>query len=34
MSKTDVVWRKALDLYELPEGRVKAVTCEHRTLSV
>ncbi len=32
MSKQDVVWRKALDLDELPEGRVKPVTCEHRTV--
>jgi pyruvate oxidase len=26
------VWLKTLDLDELPEGRVKAVTCRHRTV--
>ena len=26
------VWLKVLDPEELPEGRVKAVTCKHRTL--
>ena len=26
------VWLKVLDLDELPEGRVKPVTCKHRTL--
>jgi thiamine pyrophosphate-dependent acetolactate synthase large subunit-like protein/nitrite reductase/ring-hydroxylating ferredoxin subunit len=28
----DVVWLKALDLDELPEGRVKPVTCAHTTV--
>ena len=27
-----IVWRKALDTDELPEGRVKPVTCEHQTV--
>ncbi|MBW1832328.1 MAG: Rieske (2Fe-2S) protein, partial [Deltaproteobacteria bacterium] len=31
MSENDV-WLKVLDPEELPEGRVKAVTCKHRTL--
>ena len=26
------VWLKVLDPDELPDGRVKAVTCQHRTL--
>jgi len=29
--KQKVVWEKVLDTDELPEGRVKPVTCEHRT---
>ncbi len=32
MSEPDAVWVKALELDELAEGRVKAVTCAHRTL--
>ncbi|MDH3815563.1 MAG: thiamine pyrophosphate-binding protein [Acidobacteriota bacterium] len=28
----DLVWTKVLDADELPEGRVKPVTCRHRTL--
>ena len=28
----DVAWERVLDLDELPEGRVKSVTCHHRTL--
>ncbi len=32
MSFADVVWVKALELDELPEGRVKPVTCARRTL--
>jgi pyruvate oxidase len=30
--KPRLVWRKALDVEELPEGRVKAVTCENQTV--
>jgi len=30
--KSDLVWTKVLDADELPEGRVKPVTCLHRTL--
>lgn len=26
-----IVWEKVLELDELPEGRVKPVTCHHRT---
>ena len=29
--KTGRMWYKALDLDELPEGRVKSVTCAHKT---
>jgi len=32
MSPEKVVWLKVLDVDELPEGRVKPVTCKHRTL--
>ena len=32
MSNEKAVWLKVLDLEELPEGRVKPVTCKHRTL--
>ena len=32
MSNGKAVWLKVLDLQELPEGRVKPVTCKHRTL--
>jgi len=32
MSSDSAVWLKVLDPEELPEGRVKAVTCKHRTL--
>ncbi|MDJ0976047.1 MAG: thiamine pyrophosphate-binding protein [Planctomycetota bacterium] len=31
-SEENLVWRKVLDSDELPEGRVKSVTCGHRTL--
>ncbi len=31
-SATDLMWLKALELDELPEGRVKPVTCAHTTL--
>ena len=31
-SDATVVWRKALELEELPEGRVKPVTCENQTV--
>ncbi len=31
-SKPETVWRKVLELDELPEGQVKPVTCSHRTL--
>jgi len=27
-----LVWQRVLDLQELPENRVKAVTCQHRTI--
>ncbi len=30
--KKDLVWTKVLDDEELPDGRVKPVTCHHRTL--
>jgi thiamine pyrophosphate-dependent acetolactate synthase large subunit-like protein/nitrite reductase/ring-hydroxylating ferredoxin subunit len=30
--KNDLVWTKVLDANELPDGRVKPVTCHHRTL--
>jgi len=30
--KNDHVWTKVLDVNELPDGRVKPVTCHHRTL--
>jgi len=30
--KSRIVWRKALDIEELPEGRVKPVTCENQTV--
>ncbi|MBD3871683.1 MAG: Rieske 2Fe-2S domain-containing protein [Acidobacteria bacterium] len=30
--KNDLVWTKVLDANELPDGRVKPVTCYHRTL--
>jgi thiamine pyrophosphate-dependent acetolactate synthase large subunit-like protein/nitrite reductase/ring-hydroxylating ferredoxin subunit len=30
--KKDLVWTKVLDPDDLPEGRVKPVTCDHRTL--
>ena len=30
--KPELVWTKVLDTDELPEGRVKPVTCRHRTL--
>ncbi len=30
--KKDLVWTKVLDEEELPDGRVKPVTCHHRTL--
>ena len=29
---TESIWYKALDIEELPEGRVKPVTCAHKTL--
>ena len=29
-----MVWHKVLELNELPEGRVKPVTCMHRTLCI
>jgi len=29
---TDLVWQRVLDLDELPDERVKAVTCRHRTV--
>ncbi len=32
MSDIKRTWRKALDLDELPDGRVKPVTCEHVTV--
>ena len=32
MSSERARWLKVLDLDELPEGRVKSVTCKHRTL--
>ncbi len=32
MSREKVLWLKVLDVDELPEGRVKPVTCKHRTL--
>ena len=32
MSDDKTVWLKVLDAEELPEGRVKPVTCKHRTL--
>ena len=32
MGEQSSVWLKVLDLDELPEGRVKPVTCKHRTL--
>ena len=32
MNESKRVWRKALGLEELPEGRVKPVTCEHITV--
>ena len=32
MGDESSVWLKVLDLGELPEGRVKPVTCKHRTL--
>jgi thiamine pyrophosphate-dependent acetolactate synthase large subunit-like protein/nitrite reductase/ring-hydroxylating ferredoxin subunit len=32
MSEENARWLKVLDLDELPEGRVKPVTCKHRTL--
>ena len=32
MSNESAVWLKVLELEELPEGRVKSVTCKHRTL--
>ncbi len=32
MGEQNSVWLKVLDLDELPEGRVKPVTCKHRTL--
>ncbi len=32
MGDQSSVWLKVLDLDELPEGRVKPVTCKHRTL--
>jgi thiamine pyrophosphate-dependent acetolactate synthase large subunit-like protein/nitrite reductase/ring-hydroxylating ferredoxin subunit len=30
--KVKLVWTKVLDINELPEGRVKPVTCRHRTV--
>ena len=30
--KKDLVWTKVLDANELPDGRVKPVTCHHHTL--
>jgi thiamine pyrophosphate-dependent acetolactate synthase large subunit-like protein/nitrite reductase/ring-hydroxylating ferredoxin subunit len=30
----DLVWTKVLETNELPEGRVKPVTCRHRTLCI
>lgn len=33
-SGTDLVWRKALDHKELPEGRVKPVTCANFTVCI
>jgi thiamine pyrophosphate-dependent acetolactate synthase large subunit-like protein/nitrite reductase/ring-hydroxylating ferredoxin subunit len=30
--RSDLVWTRVLDADELPEGRVKPVTCRHRTL--
>jgi len=32
MGSESAVWLKVLELEELPEGRVKPVTCKHRTL--
>ncbi|HSN81419.1 MAG TPA: thiamine pyrophosphate-binding protein [Polyangiales bacterium] len=32
MSKGDAIWLKVLELDELPEGRVKPVTCERHTV--
>jgi pyruvate oxidase len=32
MSSEKALWLKVLDVDELPEGRVKPVTCKHRTL--
>ncbi|MBW2688117.1 MAG: Rieske 2Fe-2S domain-containing protein, partial [Deltaproteobacteria bacterium] len=32
MRSDSTAWLKVLDLEELPEGRVKSVTCKHRTL--
>ena len=30
--RTEYVWEKALDLEELPDGRVKPITCRHMTV--
>ncbi len=32
MAQQKMIWHKALDLAELPEGRVKPVTCAHTTV--
>jgi len=32
MPATDLIWTKVLEPDELPEGRVKPVTCAHTTL--
>ncbi len=32
--KDDLIWTKVLDAGELPDGRVKPVTCRHRTLCI